>query len=70
MDTNVLMLRLVVNNVLNIQDFPDYEYEHYDPKIGFTVDSDYMLVPIVLVTCDAKRGDLEGQKDVFVHKRR
>ncbi|XP_013174912.1 PREDICTED: vascular endothelial growth factor receptor 1 [Papilio xuthus] len=50
-------------------DFPDYE--HYDPKIGFTVDSDYMLdLPIVLVTCDAKRGDLEDSKDIVVHKRR
>ncbi|KPJ01940.1 Vascular endothelial growth factor receptor 1 [Papilio xuthus] len=48
-------------------DFPDYE--HYDPKIGFTVDSDYMLdLPIVLVTCDAKRGDLEDSKDIVVHK--
>ncbi|CAG5055924.1 unnamed protein product [Parnassius apollo] len=53
-----------------VGDFPDIEYEQYDPKVGFTLDSDvFSGLPIIIVSCDAKRRDgFAERKDIFVHK--
>lgn len=61
-----------LNNVLNIQEIPDIEYERYDPKIGFILDSDDFLdFPIIIMVCEfMSRDGLLERKDIFVHKRR
>lgn len=61
------------NTVLNIQDFADTEYDQYsyNPKIGFTVDSEVLLDALTSIfMCVFMRNGNDEYKEVIVHKRR
>lgn len=60
-----------VTKVLNIQDIAEIEYERYNPKIGFIVDSDALPDDITnLMYCDFESQSNFDKKEVIVHKRR